>query len=55
MDWPAVVAAFRANALPDRGTGNLKHQRFRAKPPSEAHFALMERIAAAPEDRAKAA
>ena len=64
MDWPAVIAAFRAHSLLDRGVGDPPaHQRQRAKAPSggpmlelcEPQFDEMERIAAAPENRAKAA
>lgn len=35
MEWPAVISAFKANALPDQGASDqLVHQRFRAKPPA---------------------
>ena len=64
MDWPAVIAAFRAHSLLDDGAGDpLAHQRQRANAPSgrpmlalcEPQFDEMEPIAAAPENRAKAA
>lgn len=35
MDWQAVAAAFKANALPEQGASDHPvHQRFRAKPPA---------------------
>ena len=63
MDWPAVIAAFRAHSLLDQDAGDpLAGQRPRANAPSsrpvlalcEPQFDEMERIAA-PENRAKAA
>ena len=64
MDWPAVIAAFRAHALPERDADDhLAHQPQRANAPSgrtklelcEPQFEEMEPIATAPENRAKAA
>ena len=60
MDWPAVIAAFKAHALPDRDADDhLAHQPQRANAPSgrpmlelcEPQSDEMERIAAAPENR----